>query len=257
MKRRGGIRNYQSIEMHLAKEMEVLNFFRKLYAESMDMMDRLRPKQEQSLTVGVYLRLVELAGALLTLIESRDWIGVPIILRSMIESYADLKNLFADPTYARRMEATVAQAWTKLLEKARKGENPFLADLSDADQEHQLFQQHSERLQELLQQGFKPLQPHERFEIAGLASERVVYGRLSAETHGDAGAVLRRHLILGEGEPRLVLHPEPKIETILVWADSAAGLLLSATEIAHKHLCGGRPERVKILQKEFSRVRAS
>jgi hypothetical protein len=191
---------------------------------------------------------VELAGAFLLLADHRLWSAAPVILRSMLESFADLRGLLADPGYAKRMLATVIRDWIRLLEKARKDpDGGFLADLRDLDARAGLMEDLRRALKEL--GAAPPLQVRERFEIAGMVPEyRSVYARLSAQAHGDLGVVLDRR---GTEKGEIDLCKEPPDEDVMPWCDKAANILLLSGEASHG------PERLEPLRAEFERIRGS
>jgi hypothetical protein len=114
--------------------MLILGFLRDLHAGCVEATHELRVSGVHEFGIACnYCRVIELGGAFLVLADNEQWTGAPIVLRSMLEAYADLKNFIVEPNYAKRMEASHAEAWTKGLRRAKRDPtDPYLADIRDS-----------------------------------------------------------------------------------------------------------------------------
>ena len=112
--------------------MEILEYLKRLHDECIAQAEHIRFDKSHPRHVhliGLYGTLVELCGCLLALVEQKLRTGVPPIFRTLFEAYVEFKNLHAAPEYGYYMESSSAQACIKLLEEAKNGLNPCLADM--------------------------------------------------------------------------------------------------------------------------------
>jgi hypothetical protein len=237
--------------------MEFIQLLKRLHDGCVELARPLRIEAGQRVAACVYVRIVELAGAFHALAAANLWVGPPLVLRSMLESFADLRNLLRDPNYQKRMEVTVAEQWLRLIESAREEPaNPYLEGVREADQERDLLAHFQDRVRELGAEGAVSLRPWQRLQVAGLLHEKVaIYGRLCSETHGDLSSLLRRHIVEESGLPRVQLYGRVDGAEFLPLIDTAAAILLSATSEVHSALGEGQPARVKALVAELNSVR--
>ena len=65
--------------------------------------------------IALYLSLIEYSDSLIFLVENKKSIAVPVVFRSLLETYVDFKNLSEDKTYGYHMEANYAYNWLNFL----------------------------------------------------------------------------------------------------------------------------------------------
>jgi len=134
--------------------------------------------------------------ACLHLIGSPGEASIPGILRILLESFADLRALAADPTYVRRMLMQASQ-------KRHRVVAGMLAAYKD-NAEHKGTVERAERelaaiakvIADLKDEGVSGgLTVAERFKLGDLSLEQgFIYGDLSAHTHADFASIMARHL---------------------------------------------------------------
>src|SRR6266850_1579458 len=92
---------------------------------------RFDKEHPQHLTlVCVYCTIIELAHGEKILIDNGQATSMPVLLRSIMEAYADLLALIADPTYAKRMYATFLKEKVRLLKSVQRSPaSPFLSPI--------------------------------------------------------------------------------------------------------------------------------
>lgn len=151
--------------------------------------------------VALYCSIVEYSETTIFLIDNNRIVGVPHIIRSLLEAHVDLLNLASDQKYGYFMEANYKYEWLKLLKEAQKRKNPTLVDLYlnpsiDIDKEVKKVES---MLQEYKDNGARPLNQFQKFEKAGLeGSYRSIYNLLCSESHNNLRALIHRHISINE-----------------------------------------------------------
>jgi hypothetical protein len=135
------------------------------------------------------------------------------------------------------MWAADARSWLKLFKEAATGENPYMdpdhTDINPAEEQvkYQVL------LDELIADGYGPLNVFERFKRAGMGKEyRIVYAYLSSHGHNNLSYMINRHFNISEATETIVamLHQTTHDDNQGIYYTTQAGMLLVAGGMIHK-----------------------
>jgi Family of unknown function (DUF5677) len=241
--------------------MEILEYLKHLHDECIAQAEHIRFDKRHPRHVhliGLYGTLVELCGCLLALVEQKLRTGVPPIFRAIFEAYVEFKNLHAVPEYGYYMESSSAQACIKLLEEAKKGLNPCLADMNKLLDLDAAIAQYQTTLDTLKAKGFAPLSIFARFQRAGLTNEyRSLYNLLSTNAHSNINALVDRHIDLEGSDFTVVYYKDEPLERYVLYLDSTAGVLSDASQRMHEFFCTGQVAVFQQLNDELTQIRGA
>jgi hypothetical protein len=191
----------QSLTMNVT--IEVANAYRQMLTEVLnaskhDLLElKFDAQNAQQLAVAViYATIVELADDCCVLLHQSRSTAVPGVLRSVLESYADLCAVMKDEGYIERMAATLVEQKLKLLGNMRRSpESPFHEDLAGHIDVEADIQRITAELAAYKERGYGPLGQYQRFEAAG---ERDIYEsfywQLCLHSHNNVAILERRHI---------------------------------------------------------------
>lgn len=239
--------------------MEIFEFVKRLHNECIRysehiVFDKKHPRHLH--LVGLYGSLIELAGSLITLIEQKHRTGVPPIFCSILEAYVELVNLHKDAKYGYYMDASYHEQWLKVLREAKNKLNTFLKDISEVDNLDEQIQENEQALEDLKNNGYKPLKVFERFERAGMVNEyRLLYNFLSNDAHSNIRALVNRHLDIHENDFMVVYYKDEPLEDFLPTLDFTAGLLMDASSKIHQHFETELLSEIEKLANELNEIR--
>lgn len=207
--------------------------------------------------VGLYASLTELSGSCVALARAKAFVGVPILARTCLEAFIDLKNLLADDAYTNHLEVKRGREWIRILDEAQGGVNAYVAGIANDPEFAANRKQYEAALAVAANAGGKDLTARDRFDRAGHIQEyRTLYNFLSAEAHNNGRALLRRHVDTSKNPPQLVLYdPEPSF--VIPSLSTVASMLLEATRWMHERFAGKAldvgdlPERLKTFDAEL------
>jgi uncharacterized protein DUF5677 len=190
-------------------------------------------KQIQHLVLStLYPTILQSVGECYALLE-HPTVTAPGILRSILESYADLCAVILDVRYPERMLATF---YKQMIHHAdgmmRFPANPYHAALAiDPAKEKADY---AARLKELTDFGSKPLKIQERFKAADLMNlYRSIYWRLCLEGHNNVVALEARHVMLRAGSYELVIHRPNTPEQLVVYYSTLADIVIGSARLTH------------------------
>jgi hypothetical protein len=184
--------------------------------------------------VGFYASLTELSGSCVALARARAYVGIPILARTCLEAFMDLKNLLANDTYVHHLELKRAKEWVKILDEAQNGVNAYVAGIANDPEFAANRKEYEAALAEAKKAGGEDLTAFRRFELAGHTQEyRSLYNFLCAEAHNNGRALMRRHLDTSKKSPELVIYDaEPGF--VIPALSTLASLLLEASQWMHE-----------------------
>jgi hypothetical protein len=152
-----------------------------------------------SMLVALYCSIVEYSDTLLNLQKENKSIGLPLIARSLLEAYVDLKNLSEDKAYGYNLEVSYLTEWLRIAEEVGTLENPFLNAIGEAKEFGEQVTEWEAKLVEMKEKGAKKLNQFHKFELAGMTHEyRSVYNFLCAHSHNNKRSLLERFFVLNE-----------------------------------------------------------
>ena len=208
--------------------------------------------------VTLYCSIIELTGSACILVQEKVGIGIPILLRSVVEAHLDFVNLASERTYGYHLRASELNEWIKLLKEAIGGSNPFLKDIAEFSDTPKVLEKYEREKKELLGKGYKALSIYEKFDKAKLeAIYRSVYNILCCDSHNNLRALQSRHINISEemNDFKVELYPEINYDRLLPYIDNFCGILISATETIHKILETNCANEIEELNSEFQKQR--
>ncbi len=218
--------------------MEYLKFLKELHDKFIDLsktiiFDKKHPRQ--LFMVALYGTIIELCGGFITLINDKFYTCVPVIFRSIVEAHVELKNLYSEAEYGYFMEASRHDQWLKVLKEAKKGNNPFLADIQKWEQLDTEIENHIYTIKDLKNKGYKPLKVFERFKKANMENEyRSLYNFLCCDAHSNIRALISRHVDINDEDFEVVFYKDDPLEHHMSYLDTTAGIMVDSSGMMHE-----------------------
>jgi hypothetical protein len=205
------------------------------------------------LVITDYARGVASAGV------AETFAGIPGQTRSALDAYVDIANLCDYPDYWKHLEAADAGSWSKVLQAASRGGNPFLQAITASEYLRDGRSYYARKLKTLASSGIEKLNIDERFEKAGLKNEyEAAYGLMSAEAHNNVSSLVSRYFDITEDEIRLRQPGEDNQKTAhyeLPCTLMMSEILLRSTEKVLKH-CGHGVAKLSEAYERFHAIAA-
>jgi len=148
---------------------------------------------EARVAACLYLTIAELHIAVIAVFRSRAQSHGPVLIRSMHEALADLKNVVANPAHVDQMRFDNADQMLKTIKGFR--EAPGMQEEEEAQITLANWtEQEQKTYDELKAKGFKPLKAVSKFKQVGMADEyAAVYRFLCSFSHSDLNTLVARH----------------------------------------------------------------
>ncbi|MBK5198713.1 MAG: hypothetical protein JJE37_10615 [Methyloceanibacter sp.] len=239
---------------------ELLTFIKKLHDQSIELLRGVTfnaGPQSDRLILGTYASMIEFCGATLILVNGNGYIAVPLVFRSLLETYVNFTNAIADLNYAKHYDASHHKHWIKVLKETDEP-NPLLAGIHGHAERANALKRHQDEFAKLKQAGVEPLDIRSRFERAGMKNEyESVYVFESDSVHTSLQALMERHFELKDNRLGLALYKPRSLQDCLGRLDSTAALLLDASQVVHARYKSGREKDVEALGHEFQKLRAT
>jgi len=208
--------------------------------------------------ISLYGSMLELANSICVLVEGGSPIGVPILLRSMLEAFVDFSNLAETRTYGYHMDGSNIKEWIRILEEAKRGDNPYLADISKLPNLHAILSDHKKQLKDLKRKGYSPLPQYQKFEKSHQSKEyRSFYNFLCCHAHSNIRSLISRHADIADDESdyELQFFSPTDLDSIVHYIDSCLGILVASTESIHKALGSSMAPKAEQLVAQLSEIR--
>lgn len=240
--------------------MTILEFLRQLHDDCLRLLTRIDFDRRHALhfaLLALYGTLIEVTGCILTLMDNRVRLGVPPIFRTFLETYVDFHNLVRDARYGYYMDAKDASEWLKVLKAAATDKNPYLAAIAKLPDLPALIEKNRAELAALKEMGFEPLGIRAKFMRADMLEEyESFYNFLCAEAHSGKSALISRHAEIRDGDYQLVVYKNGPDNEYGQYLDSAAGLLVSATQSIHQKFETDAVQEVATFRDQLEAIRA-
>lgn len=237
---------------------ELLVFFDKLHDQSLEFLRDVRfekQPQQDCYIVCIYASMIELCGGILVLVRGNRRISVSPVFRTLLEAYADFKNMLQDPAYVNYCYARHHQDWINILESNQRP-NPFLVEIHGHKDRDAALERYKNELQRLAEEGVHPLRVSERFEMAGITDEYLsIYHFESDAIHNSWQALIGRHFEEIYNGFGLSLYKERSLDEYVTHLDSSIALLLDATDKVHRRFGSDHQAAIEELWKELSAIR--
>jgi hypothetical protein len=198
--------------------------------------------------VYLYCSIIEYADSLYKLLQQERIVAAPLLLRSMIEAFIDLKNLCNDQTYGYHLQSGNIKEWLKVTKEARTLENPYLDGLASADGFEVQISKWEEELQEYSAKGYPALNQFQKFEKADMVNEyRSLYNFLCSYSHNNIRALRDRHIEISEDKTdfKVVMFPDFDAEKADNYIQTATICLNESSRLIHAALKTGKDNEFK------------
>src|SRR5665648_450493 len=240
--------------------MEIFDFLKYLHNECIRLSEPISFDKKQTrhiYLVCLYGTLIELAGSLIVLIESKRKRGVPIIFRSFLEAYIDFINLHEKAEYSYNMDAGNHEQWIKVLKKAKyKPNNQYLKSISKINNLDEQIQEHEKEFVDLKNKGYNSLNIFQRFEKAGMQDEyHSLYNILSNDTHSNIRALINHNLEIHEIDFMVIYYKDEPLDDFLVYIDSTVGPLINTSLKIHSFFKTSSITEIEKLAKKVDEIR--
>lgn len=208
----------------------------------------------------LYATILQSIGECYRLLD-RPTVTVPGIMRSVLESYADLSAVIENPDYPKKMLATLYEEQRKHLQDAiNEPQNPFHAAFTmKIDPRNELPKVTSE-LNHLRQQGHFPLRIKDRLAAAGLADiYKTVYWELCLHGHNNLAILELRHIRKtgsGNGDFEIDVFADNTTPQLGTTYHTLSGMLADSSRRLYRLLDFTPPGEFNHLVEEFERFRA-
>lgn len=157
---------------------------------------RVKDSGEARVAMCLYLTIAELYGAALAVYKSQYQSHAPVLIRSMLESLADLLILVTDASHLDQMNFENARQMLNVV-KAFEGDVDLQKD-ADAMMTMKSWRDREQPIYESLKtKGVKPKSILDTFRTAGISREYAGYRFLCSFTHVNINALITRHAGVG------------------------------------------------------------
>lgn len=211
----------------------------------------------QLYAVCIYGTILEIAYGCIALLKEKQVTALPILLRSLLEAYADFRANIEDSGYYKNMYAAFLKEKLRLVKNADKNQqNPYLAGLAqalDIDTEKSNLEAEMEKYKK---EDRGPLENRQRFEKGKLEDEfRSMYWLLCLHGHNNLSALEDRHIEKQDGDYNVTLFIEQDPEDLVRYLDTLIATLIDSTERIHKLLGTTTSHQYRQHQGAFDEVR--
>lgn len=205
----------------------------------------------------LYATILQSIGECYRLMD-RPTVTVPGIMRSVLESYADLSAVIANPDYPKKMLATLYEEQRKHLQDViKEPENPFHAQLAAKIDPTEELSKVTSSLDHLRQEGHAPLRIKDRLDAAGLANiYRTVYWELCLHDHNNLAVLESRHIRrTGATQFEIDVFAENSLHQLGTSYDTLTGMLADSSRRLYRLLEFSHPEEFNQRVEEFEHFR--
>lgn len=218
----------------------------------------LKIDRQSFVLAGVYLTILQSSIEAAKLMREPT-ITIAAVVRSVVESFADLCALAKNPKYVRRMLATLYQQRCRLFQDMLSNpSNQYHASLAQELNPTAELAEATRMFDEEKRDGFHPLSNYDRMDCAGLTNEyRSLYWQLCLESHNNIASVEARHIVEANGSRGLVLAKENSPATMLKYYDSLISVLIEANLLVHSTANSSAVARWRAWQVDLRRYRVA
>jgi hypothetical protein len=207
---------------------------------------------QHSYLMSMHCTIIELSSCCIELMKIGPPTAVPVIARSILEAYADLKCLLQDENHWRVIHAGYLKDKAKIITEAGNG-NTYLAGISEHIDIEREISAVREELASLKTEGIEPIRHiKDKFVKAGMEAEyKSMYVLLCNDAHNSQSSLISRHLEEAGDGFRITLYKEQPIEDVAASIDVIAGTLAgSITDVARFFSIEGS-EEIKQLREDI------
>jgi hypothetical protein len=209
--------------------------------------------------ICLYATILQSVSDCYRLMEGPATVTVPGIMRSLLESYADLCAVIQDPAYPKKMLSTFYEEQRKHFEDVLKSpRNPFHADVATHIDPVAKLKEIEAELDKFRQEKHFPLSVFERFRLAGLGDLfRTIYWRLCLDAHNNIAALEQRHVRRTEGDDFEVdIFAENPSDELGMYYDTVTAILIDSSRRLYGLVGFAIPDAFSQLIAAFEKFRA-
>jgi hypothetical protein len=194
--------------------------------------------------VAIYATILQSVGECATIARDPTTITIGTVVRSVLESYADLCAVISDVGYIERLLATLINEKRRLLASMiRSPDNPFHEDLAMSIDAAADLPERQAELKALADRGIVPLRVEDRFHAAGKQVEDLygsLYWQLCLQGHNNISAIENRHVrLVAENLAEVRIYDPRPVPELIMYYNSLVGVFAGATERIHDFLQSG------------------
>lgn len=217
--------------------------------------DKGRPNQVT--TICLYGSIVEMAHSCIAFLEKKEMTPLPIILRALLEAYADFRACIDDQNYYKNMYASFLEEKLRFLKAFER--NPTNQYLQDAHGQIDI-QTEKENLQEEIQaftlENRPPLKTWQRFQNGKLEDEyHSMYWLLCLHSHNNLSALEDRHIEKSGDDFSVVLFKEENPDDLQRYLDTIISIVIESTVAIHNFLHTEKASRYEEHQQKLGKLR--
>jgi hypothetical protein len=184
--------------------------------------------------------------------EEKTISAVRILIRTVLETFADFKNLSKDKNYVNFMEASNLNEWLRIFEEAESGNNPYLKSISQLENFKQIYAEHKAELQRFKENNVLPLTNFKRFDIAGMVDEyRSVYNSVCCDSHSNIRSLYNSYTNVTGDDFTVIYNKDPEPLAITSNSTILCDILVDASFIIHDYFKSGLSLKVKSINEEW------
>ena len=217
--------------------MALLEHLKNVHSNCVDLSKKIKCNNKNAREIniiGLYGSIIELIGNLIVLADKKLWIGLPSLIKTILEAHIELKNLYLNENYEQFMLAAHYTQNLKILKGVKEYTNPFFEDVRNPKNIDELILQYEIWLARLKKMGFNALSIRERFKKANeLDVYHLIYERLSLDAHNYISDQIGRHFEIVENELKIIYYKDRQENAILSYIDTIAEILLAASNYMH------------------------
>jgi hypothetical protein len=189
--------------------------------------------------VYLYCTVVEYSDALFNQFKVEKSVAIPLIIRSLLEAYVDLKNLCENPEYGYNLQVANVSEWLRVAKEAETLENPYLEGFAAHESFEEQVSDWEKEIADLKERGFSKLNRFESFKLAGREDEyKSLYNFLCSFAHNNERALIDRHTEISKDNSdfKMVMFKEFKAEKEEHYLGLASQILLESSLMVHAKL---------------------
>lgn len=199
---------------------------------------QFKTKNKQHIALAcLYFTILQSVTECVTLLN-KPTITAPAVIRTILESYADLCALVKNKRHVERMLATFYREKKRHLTSILNSpDNPYHRDVATKIDATAELSKVTAELAKLKSRSHCPMLAEERFEFAGLTNiYRTFYWQLCLESHNTIGVLELRHIVQHGDKLELVLVKPNSAEDVWGYIDVLAAFLLDSSVRLYRFL---------------------
>jgi Family of unknown function (DUF5677) len=213
---------------------------------------------QELVAVCIYATILELSQGELALLDQGPSTALPLVLRSLLEAYADLRAVLEDPGYHNKMYASFVSERRRLLHNVEKPRgNPFLLESEERlDVAAEILRLKAELQGHLDDDGDGPHPNEPRFASGKLGNHYLsIHSWLCLRSHNSMTALDDRYIEKVGDDYHVVLFREATPGDIARIVDTLASVLINSAVRLHSAFGTEATLRYQLYREAFDAIR--